>query len=362
MTIHRPRRLSRQRWKTACIALLWLPTLASPALAQSPPTGTLLVGIRRTIREPHDAELIDLRGGPRRALPLGRTNRARSAGSDTWSASAASAHTLLRVDDAGDADFLDRESLRPLGSFSLKSLPGTHDPTFLGRPRLSPDGQYVLAYWLRDARRDEPELAVFDREGRVLQEVSPADARNRSLTQAIGWAPRKGRYVHLGRDGIAVCQLGTPRCLVAPLHLPAGVGVGNVQLDVSPDGLHLALVLGQQWRTRSGSLASHSVLFTSNLDGSNLRALTMPSAALQASGTDYAPVNPRWSPDGRWIAFTPHGANPLAAAYFHDSCSETRVVPAGGEVQVLGAETAQGALLKSGGAPISGCSFLEWLD
>lgn len=365
MTIMTTRCLSRlpQRpWRAAAAASLCLAALAAAGPAQAQQDGQLLAGVRRTIRDPHIAELVDLRSGARRALPMSNSSLARRLDVDTWSASRTSAHTLLRTDDTGQADLFDSVSLRPLSSFSLKSIPGTHEPRFLGIPRLSPDGRYVLTYWIRNANNYAPELAVFDGQGHVVRQVAAASERNRALTQAIAWTPKKGRYVYLDEDGINVCQLDTPRCLAAPLRLPPDMGMGNVQVDVSPDGQHLALVLGRQWPDSNGQRVAHSALFAANLDGTGLRQLTAPSRALQQSGTDYAPLNPQWSPDGRWIAYTPRGTNPIGAVGFHNACAETRVVSAQAGVQELGAAAPPQALLKAGGAPVSICSFMQWID
>ena len=361
MTIQRLPRSPRRRWKAAAAALLSLSAFTAPAPAQAQEEGWLLAGIRRTIPDPHIAELVDLRTGARRALPMGQSSLAQHINVDVWSASRASARTLLRTDDRGNADFFDSESLRPLASFSLTSLPGTRRPIFLGIPRLSADGQYMLTYWIRDVRSVAPELTIFDRQGRELRQVLAPSEGNGRRVEAIAWTPRKGRFVFLDEQGINVCQLDTPRCLTAPLRLPPGVGMGGASIDVSPDGQHLALVLGQFWRDSSGHNKSHSVLFAANLDGTSLHQLTAPSKALQESGTDYAPLNPRWSPDGRQIAFTPRGADPGLAFNFHQPCAETRVVDAQGGVQELGVAAPPQTLLKAGGAPVTICSFMQWI-
>ena len=357
-----PRPVKKGRWRSgaAAAALLSLQTVATSVHAQAPNGGQLIAGVRRDPQVPHVAELIDVASGARRVLPLGHRTRGAP---DTWSASLASAHVLLRADDVGDVDFFDSRTLEPLGGFSLESMPGVHRPEFLGTPRLSPDGRYVLAWWLRNVNRFEPELTVFDRQGRVLQEAVEPSEHNRGFTGAAAWtSTRPGRYVRLDDDGIYVCQLGTPRCLFAPWHLPSRLGVRGTQIAVSPDGLHLAMVLGQSWPDTSGEPRSHSVLFTSKLDGTDLRQLTMPSREMQASGTDDAPVNPQWSPDGRRIAFTPRGKNPYAAVWYYDSCSEIRVVDAHGGMQEVGAALPQHGLLMAGGKPVTICSTMEWVD
>lgn len=347
--------------RTLALALLSLHAFFAAAPARAQEDGWLLAGVRRTIRDPHIAELVDLRSGTRRALPMSPSSLALHVNVDTWSASRASARTLLRTDDRGNADFFDSESLRPLASFSLTSLPGTRRPIFLGIPRVSPDGQYVLTYWMRDTRDYAPELAIFDRQGRELRQVSGPSDDNGKRVEAIAWTPKKGRFVFLDQQGINVCQLDTPRCLTAPLRLPPGVGTKGASIDVSPDGLHLALVLGQFWRDSSGHNYSHSALFAASLDGTGLHQLTAPSKALQDRGTDYAPLNPRWSPDGHRIAFTPRGADPGLAFNFHQPCADTRVVDAQGGIQELGVAAPPQSLLKAGGAPVTICSFMQWI-
>ncbi len=357
------RRSQRHHRKAAAAALLTLSAFAAAVPAQAQEEGWLLAGIRRTIPNPHTAELIDLRSGARRALPLSSSSLSQQIDVDIWAASRSSARTLLRVDDRGNADFFDSETLRPLASFSLTSLPGTRRPIFLGIPRLSPDGQYVLTYWIRDTRDYAPELGIFDRQGRELRQVKGRSEANGKRVESIAWTPRKGRFVFLDEQGINVCQLDTPRCLTAPLRLPPGVGPKGASVDVSPDGQHLALVLGESLRERSGGLYSHSVLFTANLDGSGLHPLTSPSRELQDSGTDIAPLNPHWSPDGRLIAFTPRVADSGGMSFnYHKPCEEARVVDAQGGVHELGVAAAPPQnVLKAGGAPITICSFMQWI-
>ncbi len=357
MTIQRLTRLQRHRWKAAAAALLGLVAFAAQAQEQ----GWVLAGIRRTIPDPHIAELVDLRTGARRALPMGQSSLSQHINVDVWSASRASARTLLRTDDRGNADFFDAESLRPLASFSLSSLPGTRRPIFLGIPKLSPDGQYVLTYWVRDTRAYAPELGVFDRQGRVVREVTGRSDDNGKRVDSIAWLPAKDRFVYLDDVGINACQLGLRECLIAPLRLPPGLGAKGASIDVSPDGRHLALVLGQFRRDSSGRNYSHSVLFAANLDGSGLHQLTAPSKQLQDTGTDIAPLNPQWSPDGRRIAFTPRVADPGLAFDFSKPCQNTRVVDAQGGVQELGASEPPQSLLKAGGAPVTICSFMQWI-
>ncbi len=341
--------------------LLSLLALLAAAPVQAQESGWLLGGIRRTIRDPHIAELIDLRTGARRALPMGSSSLSQHVDVDTWSASRTSARTLLRTDDRGNADFFDSETLRPVGSFSLASLPGTRRPIFLGTPRLSPDGQYVLTYWIRDARALTPELTIFDRQGREVRQVIEPSRDNSQQAGSIAWAPTKGRFVFLDEQHINMCQLGTQRCLVAPLQLPPGTGARGAAIDVSPDGKHLALVLGQLRRNGTGGNASHSVLFAANLDGTGLHQLTKPSKDLQDSGTDFAPLHPRWSPDGRWIAFTPRSPSPYGALFYFEPCQKTRVVDAQGGVQELDITEPPGMLLKAAGKPFTLCSFMEWV-
>jgi hypothetical protein len=351
----------RTRLSTAAASLM-LAAVTAAGAAQAQQEGWLLAGIRRTIPNPHMAELIDLRSGARRALPMSPSSLSGGVNVDIWWSSQASARTLLRTDDRGNADVFDSDTLRLLDSFSLASLPGTRRPIFLGTPRLSPDGQYVLAYWIRDVRSMNSELTIFDRKGRELRQVSSSPENDRNWVGAFAWAPRKGRYVFLDDEGIHVCQLDSASCLTAPLRLPPGVGAHGALLDVSPDGRRLALMLAQFWPDSSGHRASHSVLFAANLDGTNLRQLTAPSKVLQDSATDIAPLNPRWSPDSRRIAFTPRGANLGLAFQFHQPCAAVRVVDAAGGVHELGVAAAPSQdVLKADGAPVTICSFMQWV-
>ncbi len=349
------------RRRNAVRAVLVLSLLAATC-AQAQQAGWLLVGVARRVGDPHDAEVVDLRTGARRPLPIGRTNSKRGTGFDNWSASRASAHTLLRTNNVGDVDFIDSESLRTVASFSLKSISNARAPAFWGTPRLSPDGRYVLAYWSRDVYRDKPELLVLDRSGRIVDEGSPLQYDSRRVTEAASWLP-DGRYVYLADDRIVVHQPGTSRNLSAPLRVPDGVHAGTAQLEASPDGHHLALLLGQIWPDSSGESRLHGVLFVSNLDGTNLHQVTKPSPSLQARGSNYSHVNPRWSPDGRWIAFTPRTVNPYGALRYFSPCVSTRMVSAEGGVEAVDdGQIADQRLLKANGSPVTSCSFIEWFD
>ena len=88
-TIQRLPRSPRRRWSSA--ALLALATLA-PAGVQAQEDGWLLAGIRRTIPNPHTAELIDLRSGARRALPLSSSSLSQQIDVDIWAASLSLIH------------------------------------------------------------------------------------------------------------------------------------------------------------------------------------------------------------------------------------------------------------------------------
>ena len=361
MTPTTPPCLSRLRRTLAAVALLALQVATAPARADAPADGQLIAGVRRGLQPPHVAELVDVASGARRVLPLGHHTRGAP---DMWSASRASAHVLLRADDVGDVDFFDSRTLAPLpGGFALEAMPGTHQPEFLSTPRLSPDGQFVLAWWQRNASHWAPALTIFDRQGRVMRQVLEPSEKNRGLAGAAAWLPnRPGRFVLVDDDGINVCQLGTERCLFAPSRLPNHQGVNGTQIAVSPDGEHLAIVLGQFWPDSSGERRSHSVLFASRLDGSELRQLTFPSKALQASGTDDSPTNIQWSPDGRWIAFNARGQNPYAAPRYYDSCDPIRVVGLQGPMQEVGAAYPPHGLLLAGGKPVTICSTMQWFD
>ena len=121
-------------------------------------------------------------------------------------------------------------------------------------------------------------------------------------------------------------------------------------------------MLGQFWPDGSGQRRSHSVLFTSRLDGSELRQLTFPSKAFRESGADDSPTNIHWSPDRRWIAFNARGQNPYAAPRYHDSCGPIRVVGLQGPMQEVGAAYPLQGLLLAAGKPVTICSTMQWFD
>lgn len=68
--------------------------------------------------------IVDVPSGKEQVLP--RTAVAvRGTGAELWSASQASAHTLVRASSDGSIDFFDSETLQFLGGFNLNGLPNT---------------------------------------------------------------------------------------------------------------------------------------------------------------------------------------------------------------------------------------------
>ena len=348
----------RTRGRLAALALAAGACCGAPAVAGPPASGSVLVGVAHRV----DAEwaIVDLRSGATRLLPRSRANP-HQGGWDLWWASAPVAQTLLRVNSLGDVEFLDRDSLRPVGGFSLASLPGTRRPQFFGDVKLSPDGRYVLTYWKRDIRQEDPELVIFDRQGRIVESGSPLDYEPLPLLGAFDWLP-DGRYLYLAGKRIAVRQIGNPKYLVAPLRLPPDVDVNHASVAVSPDGRHLALALAHDIVNGQRVRVGYNLLFLSALDGTGLHQVTQPSAIMLDHGISMGHTDPVWSPDGRWVAFTPRQGGAYGAAHYGNPCVDVLALPVDtGLATIDGLRDPPSLQLQAGGAPVVSCSTVQWV-
>ena len=335
---------------------------AMPADAAGPDaTGSLLIKPSGDARE-GDASLLDLASGQRRALPASEWSRKPRGGADRWSANS---QVLVRVDGAQNVDVFERRSGRRVGGFSLERLPGVNQPQWWGPVKPSPDGRLLLAYWKKDYRQQQPELAVFERDGRVVETGSPYRYDTQGHNEAFDWLP-DGDFVYLAGPKIVVRRIGSPSNGVAPLPLPPEVRSAG-SLAASPDGQRLLLGLPTTLRSRTGREATFGLLYVANLDGTGLRQLTVPSERSLSDGDGMLHRRATWSPDGRQVAFAADPGRHVAIPYFSNGCPPIAVVPASAErVPVDGLRDAdEWHLLPRGrnAGPLLAClpATLQWL-
>ncbi|MEO7324992.1 MAG: winged helix-turn-helix domain-containing protein [Dokdonella sp.] len=163
----------------------------------------------------------------------------------------------------------------------------TSDPGSEYRPHLSPDGTRV-AFSIFDPASQFERLVVRGVEPSQLTRLTSSGSEVEGLPV---WSPDGTR--------IAFLRLGPNHCelFVVPSMGGSERDVGNCRdygvsyFDWAPDG-HSLLTAG-----RLGDDATELVLFTWNIDSGKKQAL---SYARTAQDQD---LDPRYSPDGRWIAF-----------------------------------------------------------
>lgn len=192
---------------------------------------------------------------------------------------------------------------------NVERLDGTITSTFNvlgsinGVPKLSHDGQYIVAYQEYDNKSDGTSgVRIFDRQGNTLREFPGYGD--------WAWLP-DGRLV-LGSGGyfnVTDASLQNPT-------LFASMSNWFDDPDVSPDGRRIAF-----------SMVGH--IWVVNIDGTGLKQLTI------SSGIE---TTPSWSPDGRYVVFKHYDGS-------DNSCQKLYAVPADGERVLVGntsvASTAQ---------------------
>ena len=347
--------------RSICVAVASIaPTVAA---APATPSGTLLVypGDAR----PADAVLVQLPAGKRQALPQSRLSRAYSEKDDRWFAnnSPAASGELVRVDGNGNIDIFDRRSMTRVAGFALNSVPGADQPKVYGPVKPSPDGRYLLTYWKKSYRKGKPDLVVFDRTGGVVESGSQFTYDRFAHRNAVAWLP-DGRYVYLAGERIVLQAVGSSKLQVSKLALPPAASSADADLAVSPDGRRLLMSLHASSKDKGGRATEHGLLFISDLDGSNLRQLTMPSTRIRADGLRVAHRNATWSPDGRWVAFAPREGGAYGAPFFRNACPLVTIVPAEGDpVPIDGLRDHERLHVRVPGSsgPLRACGDLAWL-
>ncbi len=346
------------RLRGPCVALS--AALGTFAVHAAAPTGRILEQVPR-----HDGNnwaIVDLPSGQEHLLP--RTPAAvAGTGWELWSASNASAHTLVRANSVGSVDFFDSDTLQPLGGFNIRDLPNTDTPRIVSsNVYLSPDGKYVAAYWIPKWRQRTPEVVVFDRHGHVVQDGSPLDYDASAYQNALTWLPVGDAYLHVAGDRLVMRQIGSEKYVSVPFRLPAGVLQGGPTIAASPDGHRLAMSLPVALQTGLGSANKYWLLYVVGLNGTGMHPLTRPSALTLDRGWGAYHLSPSWSADGRTLFFIVGHTQAFGAPGYQNPCSNVLALPADGGVQAIDGESDAPALtVQTGNGPLRACRHAQWI-
>ena len=342
------------------VSVLLCMTLGASVVEAASPTGRILEKVPR--HQGNNWAIVEVPSGKEHLLP--RTPDAVvGTGWDLWSASHASAHTLVRASSGGAVDFFDSETLQSLGGFNLRNLPGTASPTIVSNDVfLSPDGKYVAAYWIPDFHHREPEVVVFDRRGNIVQSGSPLDYDASSYQNALTWLPVGDAYLHVAGNRLVLRQIGNDKYVSSPFQLPPGVLRGGPTIAASPDGHRLALSLPVALTTGLGATNQYWLMYVVHLDGTGMRALTQPSARTLEHGWQAYHVSPSWSADGRTVFFVVGHTQAFGAAGYQNPCSNVIALPADGGLQSIdGEDDAPALTVRAGDAALRACRHAQWI-
>jgi Tol biopolymer transport system component len=206
----------------------------------------------------------------------------------------------------------------------LSSVPLTSDPGYEFGPRLSPDGAQVA--YARGTQASEPDL--------VVQGVGPAAQPQVVARRAFSaaWSPtgqtlavlRSQAEDSTRRDVLLVGLSQQPPRRIAEVDTPGAFadGLPSTYLDFSPDGRFL--VASDGW-----GVDGQSYLVLIAIESGEKFALTSPD---RTSPGDFTP---RFSPDGRRIAFTRILRPGVARLHVLDLTTEMR--PAGPSTEIAAA-------------------------
>ncbi len=176
-----------------------------------------------------------------------------------------------------------------------REVPLASDPELESAPRLSRDGRW-LAWARRAVEAPHAQLLLASSDGGSARALLDVDG----VVTGIAFAPDASAlaFIEVGAAGCRVRRYTLPQ---GPLHSLHACGAGR-GLDWSQDGLQLVF-------TAAAARDTHSQpLLALPLDGGTARALTAPGAG--------ADTEPRWSPDGKRLAFArgPSGEQQLFVA------------------------------------------------
>lgn len=226
---------------------------------------------------------------------------------DLWAVSTSNGakSDFVRLSGGYVVEFFSRSTPQALasGGFDLRTLPGVNSPERLFyAPRPSPDGAYVIAYWLANYLDDSPKLTVFDRNGKIVSQVPNTAYNTKDVTAAVDWLP-DGRFVFLAGNNLVIGAPTQTRLDVIPLNWPTTVTSLGAGLWASPDGKHVLLSLLTAVKTAQGSEVNDGLLYLVDIDGKNFRQLTTVSANISDTGFRVYHDRATWSSDGQQILF-----------------------------------------------------------
>lgn len=342
------------------VSILLCLTSGAGASQAAAPNGTVLEQV--PLHQGNNWALVDVPSGKERLLP--RTPDAvAGTGSELWSASHASAHTLVRASSGGAVDFFDSVTLQFLGGFNLKALPNTDTPRIVSsNVYLSPDGKYVAAYWIPKYRQRTPEVVVFDRQGHIVQDGSPLDYDAASYQNALTWLPVGDAYLHVAGDRLVLRRIGDDQYVSVPFPLPPGAMQGGPTIAASPDGHRLALSLPVALPTGLGATNTYWLLFVVGLNGTGMHQLTRPSALVLEHGWEAYHVSPSWSADGRTVFAVVGHSQAFGAPNYQNPCSNVLALPADGGVQFVDGERDPPALtVQTANGTLRACRHAQWI-
>ncbi len=243
------------------------------------------------------ANIYDLRTGQGTKLPTSPT------GGNSWIGST-DPELLLRMSPGGPNGARILERIRT----SDWTLAGnaTNLPGHFTRPKISPDGRYILTFWNADGDPEETRLTIFSTEtGKIVKQGSQLDGSIVISTPAA-WLP-DGRYLYLAGQRLyessPTTNTSTLRATLSAL--PDNSTSGNVidanslgtELDISPDGQKIAF----DWDApRGNGFTREANIWVAQVDGTGLHQLTAPSNP--SSGLSFNYGNATWSPDSKWVA------------------------------------------------------------
>ena len=263
------------------------------------------------------AYVVDLGTGARAALP----DAPDQAYGTRWTGDIQSRYAMRWSLNEGDIRNV------TLSVFVLKTKTLDHSfavPSVFDTPKLSPNGQYFLAFWHDSSKgvfSDEKNpLRLFRSSDGAYANLKTRFAASRAVDSSpVAWLPGGRGFVYLVANKLYAYDIESDvstklATYVLPSNnvLEGGEPVeGDSELSISPDGKMVAFT----WRQARG-LTMDRHIWVASVDG---RALWRLTSVPNGAHATYNHVNPSWSPDGKWLMgrLAMDGAN--VAPVFSDS-------------------------------------------